>query len=383
MNHSEISEIKKLFAKTGCSITRLAGCYVAGVDREVRTTLNENFLNMEEEEQFKYLEILRKSLSGMIGRNVLNMEFSDAALEDGGIQHSLIALRDSGLKDEALLDEFYKKIIETYDYPGNYLILLAHDAYDVPVKTADGVENDESDEVFGFIVCAICPVNLDKAGLCYEEDENRIRNRRRNWIVEMPANAFLFPAFNDRSSDVYGLLYYTRSQDDLHEELSRGLLGCEEVATFKQQYGTFTDLVGEVLTEAGEYDTFDVVRSLQSQLYERVEENPDPEPVKLGAEDVKSLLLDSGIKEEHLNHFRETYEEVAGRGTEFDAGSILSPKKIEMKTDGMKIQVAREDADLIEVKVIDGRRCLVIPMDSDIEVNGIVKKIVQKLEEEN
>ncbi len=385
MNHSEISEIKKLFQKTGCSITRIAGCYVAGVDRTIRTKLNANFLNMEEEEQFKYLEIFKKSLSGSIGKNLLNMEFTKEATEDGGVQASLLALRDSGLKDEALLDAFYQKIIEGYEYPGNFLILLAHDVYDVPVRTEDGILNDESDEMFSFVLCAICPVNLDKASLCYEEDTNSIKNRSRNWVVEMPESAFMFPSFNDRASDIYNILYYTKNQAEYHPELCRTLLGCEETTTYMEQKESFTEIIGEVLTDAREYDTFDVVRSIQSQLSHRVGQavmDESEEPVMLGKEDVKAILMESGVKEEHLQHFDDTFEAVAGRNAEFDAASIATPKKIELKTDTLKIAVDREDADLIEIKVIDGRRCLVIPMDSDIEVNGIVKRIVEKLSED-
>ena len=133
MTKQEINEIKKLFTAKNCSITRICGCYVDG-EKNKKTELNQAFLALPEEEMFKYFEILRKSLSGSIGKNLLNLDFPTDSEIDGGTQEFLLRLRDSRLKDDALLEQFYNRIIESYEYVGNYLILLIHDAY-VP-KTA-------------------------------------------------------------------------------------------------------------------------------------------------------------------------------------------------------------------------------------------------------
>ena len=200
MNKKEISEIKKQFTPENCSLTRICGCYVDG-EKNKKTELKEAFLSLSEEEMFKYFEIFRKSLSGTIGKNLMNMEFPLEQETEGGTQHFLMKLRESKLTDDALVESFYDKIIENYDYPENYYIILIHGVYDIPGKSSDGAEMfDASDEIYEHIMCCICPVKLSKAGLCYNAETNSIQDRIRDWIVEMPDVAFLFPQFNDRST---------------------------------------------------------------------------------------------------------------------------------------------------------------------------------------
>ena len=210
MNKKEVSEIKKQFTPDNCAITRICGCYVDG-EKNKKTQLKEAFLSLPEEEIFKYFELFRKTLSGTIGKNLLNMEFPLSAENAGGTQDFLLKLRASQLTDDALLDAFYDRIIESYDYGENYLILVIHAAYDIPGKSSDGSEMfDASDEVYEYLLCSICPVKLSKAGLCYNAETNNIEDRIRDWIVEMPDLGFLFPVFNDRSTDIHGLLYYSK-----------------------------------------------------------------------------------------------------------------------------------------------------------------------------
>ena len=198
MNKKEISEIKKQFTPENCSLTRICGCYVDG-EKNKKTELKEAFLSLSEEEMFKYFEIFRKSLSGTIGKNLMNMEFPLEQETEGGTQHFLMKLRESKLTDDALVESFYDKIIENYDYPENYYIILIHGVYDIPGKSSDGAEMfDASDEIYEHIMCCICPVKLSKAGLCYNAETNSIQDRIRDWIVELPDVAFLFPQFNDR-----------------------------------------------------------------------------------------------------------------------------------------------------------------------------------------
>mgnify|MGYP002765853500 CR=1 FL=1 len=193
MNKKEISEIKKQFTPENCSLTRICGCYVDG-EKNKKTELKEAFLSLSEEEMFKYFEIFRKSLSGTIGKNLMNMEFPLEQETEGGTQHFLMKLRESKLTDDALVESFYDKIIENYDYPENYYIILIHGVYDIPGKSSDGAEMfDASDEIYEHIMCCICPVKLSKAGLCYNAETNSIQDRIRDWIVELPDVAFLFP----------------------------------------------------------------------------------------------------------------------------------------------------------------------------------------------
>ena len=159
MNKKDILEIKRRFKKEACTFTRMCGCYV-DADRNKITKIGETFLNLEDEEFYKYLEIAKKVLSGTIGNNLLELEFPLAEEAAGGRQQFLMGLRESRLKNDDLMDTFYDMIIDSYDYVGNYLILIFHDAYDVMTKTSDNDKLDESEEVYEYLLCAICPVNL-------------------------------------------------------------------------------------------------------------------------------------------------------------------------------------------------------------------------------
>jgi hypothetical protein len=226
MINSEISEIKKQFNHENCAITKVSGCYIDG-EKEIKTKFTESFLCLPEEETFKYFEIFKKTLSGSLGKNLINMEFPTASEFNGGTQEFLLKLRDSELKDEALVDELYEKVIQMYDYAGNYLILLLYAAYDVPGKTNDNIlMEDASDEVYRYILCSLCPVKLSKPGLSYHTDTNMIQKRIQDWVVDLPCNGFLFPAFNDRSTDLHSILYYSKNPEELHNDFVDQLLGC-------------------------------------------------------------------------------------------------------------------------------------------------------------
>ena len=221
MIKQEINEIKRLFTPSNCSITRICGCYVDG-EKNKKTEFKEAFLSLPEEEIFKYFELLRKNLSGSIGKNLLNLEFPTASELEDGTQAFLLRLRDSKLKDDALLEEFYDRIIGSYEFVGNYLILLIHDAYDVPGKTTDGLTMDDaSDTVFEYIMCSICPVALSKPGLSYDIETNEFHNRIRDWVVNMPETGFLFPSFNDRCTDIHSTLFLTRIPKSLMQSLQK------------------------------------------------------------------------------------------------------------------------------------------------------------------
>lgn len=369
MFKTEINEIKKLFTQKKCSITRICGCYVDG-EKNKKAELKEPFLALPEEDMFKYFEIFRKTLSGTLGKNLLNMEFPLESEAVGGTQEFLLKLRDSKLKEDSLLDAFYDKVIESYDYPGNYLILLIHDVYDIPGKTTDGITmEDASDEVYEYILCCICPVNLSKPGLSYNSDTNTFQNRIRDWIVEMPEVGFLFPAFNDRSSDIHSTLLYSKDANDLHDSLADHVLGCTLPLTAGSQKETFQVLIEEALGEDCEYE---VVKNIHEKLNEMVEEHKDvPEPLSLDKHEVKNLLVNSGVEEEKLEFFDEYYDSTAGEKTSLLVNNVFNTKTFEVKTPDVSVKVSPERLDLIETRIIDGRPCLVIEINDQVEVNGI------------
>ncbi len=369
MTKQEISEIKKLFTQNNCSITRICGCYVDG-EKNKKTELKQAFLALPEEEMFKYFEILRKSLSGTLGKNLLNLEFPLKSEEEGGTQKFLLKLRDSKLKDDALLEDFYDRIINAYEYVGNYLILLIHDVYDVPGKTSDGIDmEDASDEVYEYIMVCICPVNLSKPGLSYNPVENTFQNRIRDWVVAPPETSFLFPAFNDRGTDLHSILYYSKDPNELREDFVNLILDCPLPLSAGGQKESFQMLIEETLQETC---SIEAVINIHEKLNEMIEEHKeDPAPLALAKEEVKTVFASSGVSNEKLEIFDRCYDAAAGENTELVINNVVNTRSFEVKTPDVVVKVNPERMDLVETKTIDGRECLVISLGSDVEVNGI------------
>lgn len=376
MNKKEISELKKRLTKTKCSITRLCGCYV-DAEKNKRLTLKEAFLGLPEEEMFKYIDILRKTLSGSIGKTLLNMEFpTEQETSEDGTQRFLIRLVESKLQDEEILNEFYDKIIENYNYAENYFIILVHDAYDIPKITSDGMENfDASEYVYDYVICSVCPVKLTKPGLCYNAETNHIQDRIRDWLVQAPELGFLYPAFNDRNTDVHSLLYYSKNSDDLDLAITENVLGCQMPLPAKSQKEAFNAIVEESLGLECDYD---VVRAIHENLNQMVEENKDdPEPLSLDKSDMTHLLQKSGVEEAQIEKFEERFDETIGEKKSLVAANISNTRKFEVKTPDVTVSVNPERTDLVETKLIDGVPCLVIEINDLVEVNGI--QIVSEL----
>lgn len=370
MTRKELNEIKSQYTLEECGILRLCGCYVDG-ERNKITQFNENFLNLPEEEKHKYFDIFKKTLSGTPGKNLVDMKFNVDAYADEGARTFLMNLRDSGLKDDRLLDEFYDRIINNYSYVGNYLILLINQMYDIPAVTTDNIEmEDASDEVYSYILCSICHVNLSKPGLGYDEEDNNFHDKKQNHMVDVPDVGFLFPAFNKRSADEDMTLFYTKDVSEFEDGLIDCLLDCAVPLPAKQQKETFTSLVSEVL---GEEADLEVVKNIHENLEQIIEEKKQesPAPVMLDKTEMKDLLEKSGVKEERLENFEEHFEMAAGEHGKLVASNVSSGKKFEVKTPDVVIKINSDKTDIVSTQVIDGRQCLVIKIDERLEVNGI------------
>lgn len=424
MNKKEVLELKRRFKKEAATFTRVCGCYVDGNHNKV-CKFGNTFLNLEEDEFYKYLEIANKALSGTIGNNLLELKFPIEEEEVGGRQHILMALRASKLEDENLLDTFYDLVIDTYDHAGNYLIVLFHDAYDVMTRTKDNNNLDESEEVYEYLICAICPVDLSKPGLGFLEEEHRIGPRVRDWVVGAVDTAFLFPAFNDRSTDIHSTLFYTKNTKEPHSEFMANGLGCGIERTATEQKMAFHSIVRNVLGAEDEH-TDDVLLDLQQNLSDMIGEyaethDDDEDVFLLDKEVVTKLLADSDISEEKAAKIEKSVDEAFGEkppaaenvidskalvqnelrvekmALEDQVGTLtvqLNEKDealaertsqliekqeeidnyiAETKTYDVVLRVKPEKASQIKSRVINGQKCLVIPMDEDehATINGV------------
>ncbi|WP_035791718.1 DUF4317 domain-containing protein [Butyrivibrio sp. AE3006] len=377
MNKAEVLEIRKQFTPDRCTIDHICGCYV-DYEKNKRLVFKKAFGSIPEEEMFKYLDIFKHTLSGVFGRSLIGLEFPVDQEVEGGTQEFLLRLRDSHLEDDSLIDEFYDKIIANYFYGENYLIILVHAIYDIPGITKDGIEmEDSSDNIYDYILCSICPVNLSKAALGYNEKTNEIEDRFRDWVVDGPTKGFLFPAFIERNADIHNMLYFTKKPEDLQPEFVEALFGGRSPMSAPQQKDLFNSLVEETIGDQADYD---VMRNVHENLASMMEDHEDDdEPFELGKEDVKHLLKDSGVSEERMEYFDQNYEKIAGEiEMPLLASNIANTRKFDIKAPDVVIKVNPDRTDLVESRIIDGRQCLVIAVDDHIEVNGInVRTILQ------
>lgn len=371
MNKKEVLEIKKLFAPDIGVLTRICGCYV-DAEKNIKFKMKEAFNSIKEEDAFKYYDIFRQSLSGTIGKNLLNLDFPLSSEEVGGTQEFLLRLRDSELNDDSLLDEFYQKVIDNYNYGENYYIVLIHGIYDVPGKSTDGSEMfDASENVYNYILCSICPVNLSKAGLSYDVNTNSISDRIRDWVVDAPAKGFLFPVFNDRTNDIHSVLYYTKNSEDLQEGFIDNLFGASKIPlSAKTQNESFNNIIVGTLGDECEYE---VIKNIHETLTDMIVESKEKEePLVLTKSTVKHILEESGAKEEQMENFDSAYIATVGsENTNLLASNITSVKNFTIETPEISIKVRPECADLIETRIIDGKKCFVIPVSEGVEVNGL------------
>ncbi|MDD5949697.1 MAG: DUF4317 domain-containing protein [Lachnospiraceae bacterium] len=370
MNRKEINEIKKLFSQENSCITRICGCFV-DPDKNKKVEIKDAFLSLEEEARFKYFDIFKKTMSGTLGKNLINMEFPGEEEEsEEGSQRFLMELLKSELKDETLIEKFYDKIIDTYDYAGNYYIILIHNSYDIPSITSDGMGiEDASDYVYQFLMCSICPIKPSKPGLCYNAVTNNIENSIRDMMVEAPMLGFVFPAFNDRNTDVHNLLYYSKNAEDISIAMTEAVLGCHVPLPAKEQKETFNLMIEESLGRECEFDT---VKAIHNNLNELVAEKKDaPEPLVLDKTEVKGILASSGASMEHIESFEKEYDQTITRDTPIMATNVYNPRKFEIKTPDVTVNVNPERTDLVETRIIDGVPCLVIELNDAVAVNGI------------
>ena len=378
MNKKEILEIRKSLTRENCAITRICGCYV-NHEKEILFETKNAFLALPDEEAFKYHDIFKHTLSGTIGKNLLDIEFPLNQESEGGTQEFLLKLRNSKLLDDDLINQFYNTIIQNFDYPENYYIILVHSAYDVPGKTNDGFENfDASDEVFDHILCSICPVKLSKAGLSYDTVNNTISERNRDWLVEAPINGFLFPAFNDRATDIHSILYYSKNPAVLGDSLIDSLVGSEIPISSPNQKKLFNSIIEETFTESCDYET---IRNIHETINDIIEENKEnPEPVRFSKKEVRKIFEEAGVEEANIVSYEKAFVESAGENTVLQASNITETK-FNISTPDIVIKVNPARTDLIESRIIDGRQCLVIAVDDHIKVNGIDVKTIKHTNE--
>ncbi len=371
MNTKEIGEIRRRQRRDRSNMPAIYGCYV-NEKQEIISEFVRSVGLMSENEAERYFALLRRSLSGTLGRNLLDLTFRTAQVADSPEHKLLMELRQTGLKEENLRREFYEKAISTIHLDGNYLILLGCDSYDVPFKSKDGdTQSDNSEETYTYILCAVCPVKQTKATLQYVPEEKQFHDGNITNVVAAPELGFLFPAFDNRATNIYNALYYCHSPKENHEEFVAAVFNTPVAQPAAAQKTAFEALLTRSL---GEECSLDVVQNVHDQLCQQIQmhkESRVPEALLISKEQVKDALQESGVSEGHIAKFGIEYDEAFGFEAQLHPRNIIDDKKIEIHTPDVSIKVAPDRSDLIETRVIGGVKYILICADEDVEVNGV------------
>lgn len=374
MNQKELREIRRRIQPEHNSITRIYGCYVNG-SREIITSLEESVGLLPMEEQEKYMALLKKILSGALGKNLLDLSFATKEVMEGEAYKLLSALRKSEGKDPALLESFYQRVIESADMDGeNYLILLGFDRYDVPRRGKDG-SPDDSGEVYQYMLCALCPVKAGKAALGYSPEEKRFHSAAEGQIVSAPALGFLYPCFDERCTNIYHALLYTRDASQTPESFIDGVFHTQAPLSAGEQRESFE----AALSQSLEKDCrFELVQSLHEQLSEREQlhkESKDPEPLTLSLSEMGDILENSGASPEEAEAFCRRYEEEHGKDALLRPANLSDLRKMAINTPQVKIQVDPRFSYLVQARELEGKKVILIAADEGVELNGVPVEI--------
>ena len=371
MNQKEIGEIRRRIRRDRSNMTAIYGCYV-NENKEIISEFHQSTGIMPENEADKYFGLMRRALSGSIGKNLIDITFKTSQVADSPEHKLLMELRGSRLKEEQLRMSFYQKVIETVSLESNYLILIGCDSYDVPFKSRDDeVQSDASNEVFTYLLCAICPVKQTKPNLHYIPESKEFHDGGMLNIVSAPELGFLFPAFDNRATNIYNALYYTHSSKENHEGFVASVFNTPIPKPAAEQKKTFEALL---TTSLDEDCSLDLVQNVHDQICQRIElhkESKIADPLMIGKEDVKTVLSSCGVSEEHLAKFSVDYDEAFGFEADLHPKNIIDDKHFEIRTPDVSIKVAPDRTDLIETRVIGGVKYIMICAEEDVEVNGV------------
>lgn len=371
MLDKEIAELRRRFRYEKNNINALCGCYVND-KKEIVTTFRQSMPMLGPEESERYLALFRRTFSGSVGKQLLDVTFRNEQVVNGDEHRLLCALRDSKLKDEQALSDFYAKVISAFETDGAFLILLAEDTYDVPTYGKDGdVREDGSDTVFSYLFCCVCPMKLNKPALRYDAFRQLFQSREAEQVVSSPEVGFLFPAFDDRCANLYGALYAARNLRDNHPEFASALFGTPLPMPADEQKDSFRDLLSDSL---GEECSYGVVQTVQDSLLARVQaqkETPEEPVPPVTCEQLKSTLAYCGVSADKLERFEKDYNERFGEQTALPPQNLTDGGQAVLKTEDVQIRVDASRSDLVQVRLLDGKPCVIIRAEGTLTVNGV------------
>ena len=374
MNEKELREIKRRFRPDRSIIPNIVGCFV-NANGEIISRFSQSILLSENDESEALLKVMKKTLSGSLGTNLIDMEFSTSDVLESKNHKLLMKLKDTALKDTDVLEQFYDKVRESLRFDGNYVILLANDVYDVYTK-----ENDEecgSSTTFSYVICSICPLKDTDAGLFFRESDRLFHSVASNAVLTSPYLGFMFPTFDDRMSNIYHSLFYTKDLAAAHTDFIQNVFGKKPPMPAKIQKTTFDYCLKTAL---GDECSLETLKSVNKQISEMVEEHKElkvPEPLTLTKATVKAILENCGVDEEATSRLEKEIDDSFGKNAELRPKNIVKSGAMEIKLPDIVLKVKPEAQALVSTQIIGGKKYILIEATDAVEVNGIDIKIAE------
>lgn len=371
MNEKEIGEIRRRVRRDRTNMTAIYGCYV-NAQKEIVSSFRQNVGMMSENEAEKYFAVLKRTLSGGIGKNLIDIGFRTEQVADSPEHKLLMELRKTALQDDDLRMQFYQKIIEAVSFDESFLILVGCDSYDVPFKSKDGqTQNDASSDVYTYLLCAVCPVKQTKPGLRYMAEEKAFHDSGITQVVSAPELGFLFPAFDDRSTNIYNALFYTHSTKNNNQNVIDALFKVQAPKPAAEQKKSFEALLTTALTDECSLDVVQTVHEQLCQCIDLHKESREPQPLLVSKEQIKTALKSGGVSEGAVAKFSVDYDAAFGFEAQLHPKNIIDNRHFEIKTPDVSIKVNPARSDLIETRIIGGVKYILICAEEDVEVNGV------------
>lgn len=371
MNKKEVAEIKKLFKPETTAITSVVTALVRHTDAgtKIQAMSRRALLSMDDEEMAMYLDTGKNTLGGKLEKNLLNISFPNDEANNGGCENRLYNFNKSCLTDDAENEKFIKAVADNYDTAENFMIQLMHGEYDIPVKSKNKENTGESEDVYSYTVCAICPLKPQKSGICLTDNADGFETIKAKLAVEKPEYGFLFPAFNDRSSDINQILFFTKKSDEIHPEFITAMTGANAPIPADAQKKIFEDIIKQV----AEGTDFENTKNIHGDIRARIDEKRlNDEDTHITKADIQSIIS-SNIGSIPADKFERAYKTVMAGYDDSTLAleNIVDTTKFDVDVPDIKIKVKPDKTENIEQKTVDGRKCFVIPVSGNVEVNGI------------
>lgn len=370
MTEKEIAEIRRRINIEKSNISTVRGCYV-NENKQIISDFSQLLGTIPKDEAEGMLAIMKKTLSGQIGKNLIDIEFSTQQVIDSDEHKLLMELRDSELKNDEVAEKFYEQVVHSLDIEGKYLILLALDKYDVPAFSKDEVRLEDTENIFRYFLCAICPVTQTKPALSYAVKEKELRNIKTDWIISNPELGFMFPAFDDRQANIYNAVYYIKKSSESYVDFTETIFNTDVPMPADTQKEVFNALIEETVSEDCDFEVMQTVHNQITELVEEYKTHKDEPPITISKNTVKTIFEYCSIPENKILEFENQYDKNFGENAKLNPKNIVDTKKFEVKTPDVTIKVNPDRLDLVKTQIIDGQKYILIRAEENVEVNGV------------